>query len=922
MDELISEFIEETLEQLSEIEQDLVHLEQEPNQPGTIDQLFRVVHTIKGTCSFINLHRLGTVAHAAENVLGLVREKSLEPTPDVISAVLEAMDQIQRLLDEIQATGEEPDVDVSVLIAKLETFVDAPQATISNEDDFADTAAAEAEEPIALVETAENDAAESEPGDNPLFATLAEILQGAGGDDDDAEDDAPVAEAAPEPAAPAAPEPAAPAAAAPAAPVAEDEEEAEETSARNSSAPRAATQGLRVSVELLEQLMNLVSELVLTRNQLLQLVRGQSDSVFHLPLQRLSQVTSELQEGVMKTRMQPIGNAWNKLPRIVRDLGLELGKKIELHMEGAETELDRQVLDMIKDPLTHMVRNSADHGIESREARKAAGKAETGNIYLSARHEGGHIVIELRDDGAGLNAEAIRRRIVERGLVSAGEAEGMNSQRLHQFIFAPGFSTAETVSAVSGRGVGMDVVRTNIEKIGGSIDLHSAPGQGTDLIIKIPLTLAIVSALIVESAGERFAIPQISVQELVRVNGTAEQQIEEIDGACLLRLRERLLPLLYLGEVLKLNDKGLHDVLERKELFVVVAQIGSQQFGIIVDKVFDTEEIVVKPVAPILRDIRMFSGNTILGDGSVIMILDPNGLATTMSAKQVEQDDRDDAAALAAAQRKIDLLIFEMQDETPKAVPLSLVDRLEEFEAARIETIDRRKVVQYRNALMPIVGMDCQLPDIRERQQVIVFSDHQSHLGLAVDRIVDIGAAEISVDLDAMGEGCLGTAIVGGRAMEVLDVSHYLRKAYPDRFGENQKPYEGEEPAYAWELLLVDDSAFFRNIVGPLLRSHGYHLTVAEHPDQVLELLDNGARYDVIVSDIEMPGMDGYKLLQELKRHPQSSGTPVIALSSHSTEADRQRGRQAGFHAYIAKLDKNNLIAAIDEAMKKQEIAA
>ncbi|RME68214.1 MAG: chemotaxis protein CheA, partial [Alphaproteobacteria bacterium] len=394
---------------------------------------------------------------------------------------------------------------------------------------------------------------------------------------------------------------------------------------KNAEAGRA-TQSIRVSVDLLEDLMNLVSELVLTRNQLLQMVRRLEDSEFSVPLQRLSQCTTELQEGVMKTRMQPIGNAWAKLPRIVRDLSVELEKKIELDMRGADTELDRQVLELIKDPLTHMVRNSADHGIESPRERLAAGKPETGTVRLNAYHEGGHIIIVVSDDGRGLNVARLREKIVENGLVSEAEADGLTEAQIQKYIFHPGLSTAQKVTSVSGRGVGMDVVRSNIEKIGGTIELTSTQNKGTTFFIKIPLTLAIVSALIVQADNERFAIPQISVLELVRASKDAGHAIEHINKTPVLRLRNRLLPLVYLRDIL-----GFNRAAEATDNFVIVTQVGAFTFGIVVDAVYDTEEIVVKPVAPILKDIPIYSGNTILGDGNVIMILDPNGIANSVS---------------------------------------------------------------------------------------------------------------------------------------------------------------------------------------------------------------------------------------------------------------------------------------------------
>ena len=370
--------------------------------------------------------------------------------------------------------------------------------------------------------------------------------------------------------------------------------------------------------------MTTVSELVLTRNQLLEIVRRNEDSDFKVPLQRLSNVTAELQEGVMKTRMQPIGNAWQKLPRIVRDLSAELGKDIELEMRGADTELDRQVLELVKDPLTHLVRNCADHGIERSAERLAAGKTVKGTIRLSAWHQGGHIIIEISDNGRGLDLAGIRAKAVENGLASDADLAAKSESEICNFIFMPGFSTAAHVTNISGRGVGMDVVRSNIEQIGGTVDLKSAAGLGATFTIKIPLTLAIVPSLIVEAGGERFAIPQLSVLELVRADNGGEHRIERIKDAPVLRLRNRLLPLIRLKEVLCLGE------CDNEAGFVVVMQAGNQVFGAVVDGVFHTEEIVIKPMSSKLRHIPAFSGTTILGDGSVIMIIDPNGVAQAL----------------------------------------------------------------------------------------------------------------------------------------------------------------------------------------------------------------------------------------------------------------------------------------------------
>ncbi|WP_308116446.1 chemotaxis protein CheA, partial [Falsiroseomonas oryziterrae] len=526
----------------------------------------------------------------------------------------------------------------------------------------------------------------------------------------------------------------------------------------------AAPQSIRVGVEVLEHLMTLVSELVLTRNQLMQLARARGDQAFAVPLQRLSHLTSDLQDGVMKTRMQPIGNAWAKLPRLVRDLGRELGKRIELEMRGAETELDRQVLELIRDPLTHMVRNSADHGLEATEARRRAGKPEAGRITLNAYHEGGHILIEIADDGRGLDTRRIREKAVAQGLASEAEAAGMPERDIHRFIFRAGFSTAAAVTAVSGRGVGMDVVKTNVERIGGSIDVASAEGRGTRFVIKIPLTLAIVSALVVEAAGERFAIPQIGVQELVRVGGGGAR-IERIKDAPVLRLRDRLLPLVGLAPALGLEPAA------PEEGLVVVTQVGAALFGLVVDRVHDMEEIVVKPVAPILRHIGVFGGNTILGDGSVIMILDPNGIARAAGIAAEGAPPRE-AAAVAGLRstERTALLLFRAGDATPKAVPLGLVARLDDLPVESFERSGGMPVVQYRGTLMPLLSMEdggaSPGTAARGRQTVLVFSEGGRSLGLMVDAILDVVEERLEMTAGGARPGVLGTAVVAGRVTE------------------------------------------------------------------------------------------------------------------------------------------------------------
>ena len=685
-------------------------------------------------------------------------------------------------------------------------------------------------------------------------------------------------------------------------------------------------QTIRVTVDVLEDLMTLVSELVLTRNQLLQLARTQENNGFAVPLQRLSQITSELQEGVMKTRMQPIGNAWNKLPRLVRDLCHDLDKKIDLVMVGAETELDRQVLELIKDPLTHMVRNSGDHGIESPAERRAAGKPETGHITLNAFHEGGQIIIEIADDGRGLPMDKIRAKVLAQRLASEAELANMNENVLARYIFRAGLSTAEKVTAVSGRGVGMDVVKTNLERIGGAIDLKSVPGQGTTFIIKIPLTLAIVSALIVEAAGERFAIPQISVQELVRARteGAAgeadESRVERINDTPVLRVRDRLLPLVNLGGLLQLDDTGTRA--PAGDLSVVVVQVGANTLGIIVDRVFDTEEIVVKPVAPILRHITMFSGNTILGDGSVIMILDPNGIARATGVagggeRKVEASADTLAEGLQSGERMA-MLLFRAGGTEMKAVPLALVARLEDIPCDRVEVAGGGPVTQYRGRLMPLVPLSGTLDLTHARHSVLVFNDvdrgnrRDRCMGLVVDEIVDVVEDRLNIQLTGDRPGLLGTAVIAGRATDVIDTAYWLTQATQDWFRGRDTNNGARQAA---RLLVVEDSDFFRQMLVPALSAAGYEVAAAADAAQALRLRDAGVQFDAIISDIEMPDMNGIAFVQAVRADGPWASLPVIALSGHAGAADVAAGREAGFTDYVEKFRREALLASLRQCL-------
>ncbi|MGI4746014.1 MAG: hybrid sensor histidine kinase/response regulator [Janthinobacterium lividum] len=855
MDDLLAEFLTETSESLSELDLAVVRLERTPNDQPTLSLIFRLVHTIKGTCGFLGLPRLERVAHASETVLDKLRTGSLTVTADGIGLILSAIDRIRLIVDTITRTEAEPPGDDAPLIAELNALAEGHMPARPRNVS------------VAII-----------PVPTPTLALVS---------------------------APAISVPDGAALALPSLP-----------EQGNDLAP-VRGQTIRVSVDVLETLMTLVSELVLTRNQFLQQLRTGGDSELTGPVQRLSHLTTELQEGVMKTRMQPIGNVWNMLPRQVRDLAHDLGKRVDLVMHGAETELDRQVLELIKDPLTHMIRNSADHGLETPAERELAGKSPVGTITLTARHEGGHVVIEIEDDGRGIDVRRIAEKVISQGMSTRAQIDAMSDTEIRRFIFQPGFSTAAAVTSVSGRGVGMDVVKTNIEQIGGMIELHSVFGQGSRFLIKIPLTLAIISALIVGVAGERFAIPQTSVVEVVLPGEDSDTRIETVDGASVLRLRDRLLPLIRLASLLQLQDatQGPAPGID----MVAVITVGSVRIGLIVDGVFDTEEIVVKPVSQVLRHIPLFGGNTILEDGAVIMILDPTGIvrhagldATKKSPVRttIDEDHLDD--------NRIDMLLVQAGIGAPKAFPLSLISRLESIETDRLEVSGGRVIVQYRQELMPIIALDdtvdvvalaLSTTDRAASYPVLVFDNGGKPAGLLVEKILDVVETDLQVEPGSERQGFLGSAVIAGRVTDIVDAAFWLTRASGNWFRATpsrniRKP----------RLLVIDDSSFFRQLLAPTLAAAGYDVTVADSAERALELREAGRSFEAIVSDIEMPGMDGLGFARTVREGGEWADLPLLALSGSDLV---QEARAAGFTDMIRKFERDELLTSLEQCLSR-----
>jgi two-component system chemotaxis sensor kinase CheA len=773
--EIIAEFLVESHENLDQLDRDLVELEQQPDSRELLSSIFRTIHTIKGTSGFLALNRLEQLTHVGETLLSRLRDGDQELTLDVAESLLRMVDTVRGLLDAIERTGTDTDprVDVAPVVAEFERLLagEPAPAAVPADGPAAPGHAADAVPPQ------ETDGATTDPELSPDGLVMVPSVSAAPAE--------PEAEAEPEvePQPQREPEAEPEAEAGPADGwdgVDRRQAQAEPGEAWDGAERRTVVEAsVRVDVDLLDNLVQLVGELVLTRNQILQRTEAGADAELGRASQRLDLVASELQESVMKTRMQPIGQVWSKMPRVVRDLSHQLGRDVELVMDGHETELDRSLLEAVKDPLTHLVRNALDHGIEPPEAREAVGKPRKGTLVLRAFHESGQVVVEISDDGKGIDPERIAAVALDRGVVTREQLSRMDAREVLGLIFRPGFSTADAVSNISGRGVGMDVVRTNIERIGGSVDISSEVGRGTTCRVRIPLTLAIIPALVVGEGGERYAIPQANLVELVRIEGDdLARDVERLAGAPVLRLRGRLLPLVHLAEALGGPEP------ETDALTVVVLQSDDIRFGLCVGEVHDTQEIVVKPIGRQLKGLTTYAGATIMGDGRVALILDVAGLAQArgISATAADKGDgRADTDPDATA-----LLVLEVAGGRRAALPLAAVARLEEFPVERIERSGTAEVVQYRDGILPLVRLApaIGLPDTEEgREQVsVVVHDvadggTNRSVGIVIDRVLDV--VETAVVRSDVGRraGVTGSAVVQDRVTDLVDLEAVVARA-------------------------------------------------------------------------------------------------------------------------------------------------
>lgn len=693
------------------------------------------------------------------------------------------------------------------------------------------------------------------------------------------------------------------------------------------AAPPAAAQGtaesdkqdstIRVQVSLLDRLMTLMGEMVLVRNQVLQYSNKTDDLEFLNLSQKLDVVTSELQEETMKTRMQPIGNILSKFQRVVRDLSGTLDKKINLSLFGTETELDKTLIESVKDPLTHIVRNSCDHGIETPEQRRLAGKPESGTIKIKAYHESGQVVVEISDDGRGLSRAKLLKKAIEKGIVDPARAEKMSDREVQYLIFAPGFSTAEQVTNVSGRGVGMDVVKSNIEKIGGIVEISSEEGVGTSIILKIPLTLAIVPAMIVRSGEDRFAIPQVKLVELVRIE---KSSIEQVQGRKIYRLRGNVLPLVDFSEVLGRGEGSL----STEAVNVVVLNSDKHLFGLIVDEILDTADIVVKPLARFLKSINIYSGATVLGDGNVSFIMDVSGIATKHLGAGVHSEDQkhgDKYFDSIESGELREFVLLKLGSQSKHALPLSFVSRMEEFKTSAIEFSGHQRVIRYRDGILKLVSLNDMLgypKSVVEKEviQVIVAKYNEVVIGLEVDQIIDVLSTRDHVTPDDSSAGLIsGTLVTSSEIIVLLDVEKILDQIKPPKKQDLEQP----------RILVVEDTDSIRNKICSDLQLEGWEIEVARDGVEALKkIVDFKGKFSLIISDIEMPRMGGYEFARKVREITVLKSTPIIAFTTKNTAKDVAEAKAAGFTTYLEKSKASLLPLLINECLgssQKRKIA-
>ena len=1026
-DDLLKEFVNESRDHLSDIEADLLRVEEGGANidEGLVNKVFRAAHSIKGGSGFFGLNRVKELSHKAETILDMIRSRKMAPNAEVTNILLAAFDKLRDMMNNI-AESEQADIsDLVVSLTGLASSYLPPQQKAALYTDMK-LSPPQGGVPISIPQMDFNRAKRTgkciylancdlihdierkgqhildlfrklttageildcavdftsvgtldEPVGNrlPLRFVVATVLEPGlvSGLFGTLEDDqiqllfdphaAQPAEAAPAaticlPEPPAAPLP--PPLPAPPAALAEPvvltaslvvaPAPAELTVAATHGAPAVSTaqaapaeDSLRVNVELLERLMNLAGELVLSRNQLRAAVAQDNRQSLLTVNQRVNQVTSEIQDVIMQTRLQPIGNVFAKFPRVVRDLSRSLSKEIDLDIQGKDVALDKSMIEGLSDPLSHMVRNAVDHGVETTAERIKAGKKGAGTVRIEARHEAGQVIVEIADDGKGIDPNRVAEAAVRKGLITAEKIRGMSDRDKQALIFLPGLSTAQTVTDVSGRGVGMDVVKTNLDRLGGVVEIDSVLGKGSTFRIKLPLTLAIIPSLIVSVGDERFAIPQTNIEELLRLRPEEVQtRIEVVGDSKVLLLRDRVLPLANFAELIGSAATTARSS-EGAALEIAVVTTGTMTYGLVVGCFHDTEEVVVKPLGRRLKHLREYSGATILGDGMVALILDVAGVAVKAGLASASESERAEELAAQAEARLRDthsLLLFQNAPGESFAVPLELVQRIERIKPAQVERFGQHRTMQYHGGSLPLVALAdaATVGSLDGVQDLVVLVANVSgrEVGLLGAMPVDVIETQAAIDQTTHRQrGIVGSAILREQTTliadlyEIVDAVHPEWRAHapvPVAAGDDaaSRPLEGagfsageSRPALdATTLLLAEDSDFFRAQVQKYLEEDGYRVLAAPDGEAAWELLlQNLEQVRLLVTDIEMPRLTGLGLTARIRADARTAHLPIVAVSSLAGDEDVARGKQVGVNEYLVKLDRDRLLGCLHEML-------
>ncbi len=849
-EDILKDFLVEAKESIANLEDGFVELEKDKKNAEILRSLFRIMHSLKGAAGFFGFKTLESIAHFSEDILSKLRDGLIEPEEEIIDILLKAVDYIKYIINYIEENKSEPVEDkILNFLVELSNFNEKLKKRIKEKPEEKKPEEIKVEEKREEIKEEIKEEKEIKPVET----------------------------------------------------IKKEKEEAVTT-----PQVELVETHIKVDVRLLDQLMNLAGELVLARNRVVQLSQKIMDEELIRSVQVLSMITTEMQETIMKTRMQPIGMVFNKFPRIVRDLAKALGKKVNLHLEGTETELDRSIIEAIKDPLTHLVRNAIDHGIEPPEERIELGKPPEGNLVLRAYQEGGQVVIEIEDDGRGIDIEKIRRKAVEKGFMTFEEAERASEKELLNLIFKPGFSTAETVTQLSGRGVGMDVVKANIEKLGGSIEINTIHSKGTTIKIKIPLTLAIIPALIVTSGEYRYAIPQVNLKELVNVD--PEKDLLKVGNTEFYRLRGEIIPVLRLSEILRENGKT------EEQRNLVILNTGERFIGLLVDKIFASEEIVVKPLGRWFKNIPIYSGATIMGDGKLALILDVIGLSQFVGISIEEVEKRYETATVkikTSAEETVFLLLFEVGKDR-LALPIALISRLDKIKAQDIQFSGGKEIIIYKDEVIPIIRLENYLPlqgiSEQEEYNVLFFTERNKTCGILCSKIIETLETTLEVEEGVYTHpGILGHRVIDGKTVLFIDIYKIIEMYDPEWFIVRRKKEEKVK-----KILLAEDSPFFRGMIKNYLEGAGYEVETVENGKEALNKLLSGTKFDLIITDLEMPEMDGFELIKEVRSNPDYKNLPIIVVTSLAGEDVRRKVFEIGANSYGLKLNREKLLEEVE----------